>query len=402
MKANMRFFENIPLAPPDPVLGLNVAFKKDARAEKINLGVGSYKTSESASFVLNCVRQAEEFLVKAGLDKEYLPIDGDEEFLRCTRSLVFGEKLSATHSDRILGVQALGGTGGLRIGGDFLFRHSSKKIYIPDLTWINHKPVFTAAGMDVEQYPYFDASRLAFDFSRLCSFIRSMVPGSVIVLQASCHNPTGTDPSPEQWKELASLIHQQGLLPFFDFAYQGFGEDIEEDAFSIRLFANVFEEMIVAYSFSKNFGLYGERVGALFIQAASSNSVEKARSQMKIVVRQNYSNPPCHGARIVKTVYENHDLRRLWQIELKQMRERVMVMRRTFASGLAAKKNGAGLNFDAVNNQTGLFAFLGLGKDQVSRLIREYGIYLPDNGRINLAGLNSNNMEYVIDAILST
>jgi aspartate/tyrosine/aromatic aminotransferase len=239
---------------------------------------------------------------------------------------------------------------------------------------------------------------LAFDFNKLCGFIPSMERGSVILLQASSHNPTATDPSHAQWEELASLIKQQELLPFFDFAYQGFGMGIEEDAFSVRLFAERFEEMLVAYSFSKNFGLYGERVGVLFIKARA-DMLEKIMSQIKLVIRENYSTPPCHGARIVKTIYGNHDLKALWQMELKNMRERVMAMRRTFASGLAAKKSA--LDVNAINKQSGLFAFLGLGKDQVGRLIREYGVYLPSNGRINLAGLNSNNIEYVIDAILA-
>lgn len=395
----MKFFEKTPLAPPDPLLGVNVAFKQDSRPGKVNLSIGTYKTAESASVLLRSVQQAEDRLVQRGVAKEYLPIDGDDEFLQCAKNLVFSKRQCASYDDKILCVQALGGTGALRIGGDFFSKYAVKKIYIPDLTWVNHQPVFTAAGLQVEQYPYFDVQHLAFDFPRLCSFIQGMDRGSIMLLQASCNNPSATDPSKEQWKELASLIHQQEILPFFDIAYQGFGTGVEEDVFSVRLFADLFDEMCAAYSFSKNFGLYGERAGAFFVKAKSADTLEKILSQLKILIRRNYSSPPRHGAGIIKTVCSSPDLRFLWEAELKHMRERVIAMRQAFVSGMMAKQ--CPWDVSQVAHQTGLFAFLGLGKEHATALNKEYGIFIPNNGRINLAGLNSNNMEYVIDAIIA-
>lgn len=394
----MPFFDQFALAPPDTLLSLNITFKKDTRSGKVNLGVGTYKNSELQPLVLRSVRKAELLLVEQNLDKEYLPIDGDEEFLEFTKNLIFGDQYLSL-APRLLSVQSLGGTGALRIASGLLSRHSVKKIYLPDFTWPNHKSIFSATGMLVGEYPYYDFSLQKINFESLCASIQQMERGSAILFHASCQNPTGTDPNRVQWEELAALVKRQGLLPFFDCAYQGLGESLEKDSLAIKLFSEHFDEMVVAYSYSKNFGLYNERIGALIIQARQPEQVEKILSQARLVVRETYSTPPSHGSRIVKTILKDPALKQLWLDELTHMRERLVEMRRRLISGLAAKK--APINFQDIDKQLGMFAFFGLGKDQVSQLINDYGIYLPSNGRINLAGLNDKNMEYVVDAIIS-
>jgi aspartate/tyrosine/aromatic aminotransferase len=343
------------------------------------------------------VRKADELLAASNLDKEYLPIDGDQEFLRCVKEMVYGEELFPSMHSRIAALQAIGGTGALSIGANLMARHGLEKVFVSNLTWPNHKGVFAAANVKVETYPYYDASRHCVDMATLCEFVSKIDRGSLLLLHTCCHNPTGSDPTKEQWQELAQVMHRQDIIPFFDLAYQGFGEGFEEDAYPIRLFAQQFEEMVVAYSFSKNLGLYGERVGALLIQTARPESVAKVVSQAKLVIREYFSSPPVHGERLVKTVYDRPELRQLWMQELSSMRERLIAMRRALASGLAAKNTA--IDFHFLSKQHGMFAFLGLNKDQSARLTGEYGIHLPSNGRINLAGLNDNNLEYVIDAI---
>lgn len=393
----MQFFEKMPLAPLDSVLGLTVAFNNDVRTEKVNLGVGAYRTAELRPLVLKSVKKAEELLAAANLDKEYLPIDGDQEFLRCVMKMVYGEALFDSIHSRVAALQAIGGTGALSIGMGLMARHGLAKVFVSNPTWPNHKGVAVAANLKTEFYPYYDASRHCVDMAALCEFISKMERGSLLLLHTCCHNPTGMDPTKEQWQELAHEMQRHGIIPFFDFAYQGFGEHFETDAFAVRLFAEQFEEMVVAYSFSKNLGLYGERIGALLIQTAHSRSVAKVVSQAKLVVREHYSSPHLHGERIVKTVYNHPELQQLWMQELAYMRERLTAMRRALASGLAAK-NGS-IDFHFLSKQHGMFAFLGLNKDQSARLTSEYGIHLPANGRINLAGLNDNNLEYVLDAL---
>jgi aspartate/tyrosine/aromatic aminotransferase len=396
----MAFFDNVEMADPDPILSLNSMFADDTRSEKINLGVGAYKTAELKPLVFAAVKKAEARLASGNQYKEYLPIDGDKEFLACALELVFGKGAPILEEGRVFAAQALGGTGALRVGAEFLKKEVSDKVFLSDPSWANHKPLFTRAGHKVDFYPYLDRKKYALSFKKMCDEIKNMEKGNTILLHGCCHNPTGIDPSLEQWKELSVLIKEQGLVPFFDLAYQGFGEGVEEDVKALRTFVDDGHELLVAYSFSKNFGLYGERVGALFVVTSSDKVAERVGSKIKTLIRTNYSNPPCHGARIIKTILKSDELTQEWKRELNNMRERVVEMRKCLASELIAKSSAQDFSF--MNRQKGIFSFSGLDKDQVEALKVEFGIYMPANGRINVAGLSSQNLEYLVDAILAT
>jgi aspartate/tyrosine/aromatic aminotransferase len=393
------FFDSVTMLPEDPILGLTAAFINDPRTTKVNLGVGAYKDMESRPLVLNSVRKAEEILLHQRNNKEYLPIDGDREYVKLLLNLIFGENSSLLKNGNVYGVQSIGGTGALRIGADFLAQQSGRIIYISNPTWPNHKGIFGKAGLTVDFYPYFDEQAFKLDFEGMCQAIQKMERGSAILLQACCHNPTGTDPSIEQWHKLSQLIKQQELIPFFDLAYQGFGSNLDDDAAAVRLFAEKGHEMLVAYSCSKNFGLYGERVGVLAL-VSESEVLAKIASQMRASIRGLYSNPPSHGARVVKTILTNPELRKEWVFELHSMKERISEMRKSLAAGLQA--HGTKKDFSFMQHQNGMFSFCGLDQDQVVRLKQENGIYMPTNGRMNIAGLNPQNLNYVIEAILNT
>lgn len=395
----MSFFDEIPLLPPDPILGLPILFAAESRPNKVNLGIGSYKTAEGLPLVLNSVRKAENLILQRHLNKEYLPIDGDSEFLKCALQLIFGGELSSIESERLYASQTLGGSGALRIAGEFFSKLINSNIFLPQPSWLNHKPLFERGGMNVGSYPYFDPKTHLLDFKGMCQAINNLPPASIILLHASCHNPTGVDPTLEQWRELSDLIKKRGLFPFFDFAYQGFGDSIEADAQSVRLFAREGHEMMVAYSFSKNFGLYGERVGLLSVLTSEPKTKPKIASQVSTLIRGNYSNPPLQGARIVSTILKSHELTLDWKGELKNMCERIKEMRKALVAALLVR--GHDRNFDFILKQNGLFSFIGLSKEQVDRLRSEYAIYMPSNGRINLAGLNTQNIEYFVQALLS-
>ncbi len=389
----MSFFDSIEAAPPDPILGLTVAFKEDTRAEKVNLGVGAYKTDELTPLVLGAVRKAEQKIVGQDLNKEYLGIDGNPDYTSATQELVFADSLPA---ERVFAAQTPGGTGALRVAGEFLAQHVTKTIYVSDPTWANHTPVFHAAGLEVNSFPYYNAENKSLRFDEMCAAIEKIPAGSAILLHAACHNPTGVDPSEDQWRQLSDLIIKQGVLPLLDFAYQGFGRGVEEDAFAVRHFAAAGHSMLVCSSFSKNLGLYGERVGAFFVVAGDAESAARSGSQVKRIIRSNYSNPPVHGSRIAAMVLTDSDLRREWEEELSQMRGRINGVRRQLADALAA-----GGDFSFMAKQYGMFSFSGLTKDQVARLRKEYAIYMPGSGRINVAGLSPKNLDYVAQAILS-
>lgn len=395
----MSFFNDLVLLPDDPILSLPIDFAMDPRPLKVNLGIGVYKTAEGASLVLNSVRKAESMIIQKNLPKDYLPIEGDKEFLTCGLQLLFGAEYPFLPQSNLFSCQTIGGTGALRVGADFLSRNISRTIFIPQPSWPNHKLIFERAQLNVGSYPYYDAQKHQINFSGMCEAIQNMPPASIIVLHACCHNPTGFDPTPEQWRELSTLIKQQKLIPLFDVAYQGFGQTVDEDAQAVRTFLKDGHEMLICYSFAKNFGLYGERVGFLTVVSAKSESVPKIASQIKTSVRGNYSMPGLHGARIVKTILKSPELTQEWQAELENMRERIQAMRSAFMATLLAK--GADLNVSHRNQQYGLFCFCGLTPGQVQRLRVEKGIYLPSNGRINLAGLNMQNIEYVVNAIVS-
>jgi aspartate/tyrosine/aromatic aminotransferase len=395
----MPFFNDIPQLPDDPILGLPIAFAADPRPNKINLGVGSYKTAEGYPLVLNSVRKAESLLVQKHLTKEYLPIEGDAEFLRYALQLLLGTESNLWQSGRFFAAQTVGGASALRIGGEFLAKLVSKTIFLSQPSWSNHKSIFEKSGLNVGSYPYFDPKTHLLDYQGMLEAIKNMPPGSVILLHGCCHNPTGIDPTFEQWKELSNLIKKQRLIPFFDIAYQGFGQGLDEDAQSIRYFINEGHEMLIAYSFSKNFGIYGERVGFLTVISSQADQVPRIGSQIKNLIRGNYSNPPLHGARIVSTILKSHELTLEWTTELGNMCERVKEMRKALIAALLV--HGQDRNFTYMHQQNGLFSFSGLNPEQVQALRKEKAIYMPSNGRINIAGLNTQNVSYVAEALLS-
>lgn len=395
----MPFFNDVPLLPDDPILSLPIAYAADTRTNKINLGVGSYKTADGHPNVLASVRKAEAILMQKNLNKEYLPIEGDSEFLKSSLSLLFGQDSPFLQSGNFFAAQTVGGASALRVGGEFLAKLVSKTIFLSQPSWSNHKQIFERSGLNVGSYPYFNPQTGLIDFDGMCEAIKNMPPGSVILLHGCCHNPTGIDPTEVQWNILSELIKKQQLIPFFDVAYQGFGHDLEEDVRAVRTFAAQGHEMLVAYSFSKNFGLYGERVGFLTVVSSNPDCVPHIGSQIKILIRGNYSNPPLHGARIVAVILKSRELTSEWKTELMNMSERVREMRKALIAALHVQ--GQSHNFEFMNKQIGLFSFTGLSPPQVQQLRIEKALYMPINGRINIAGLNSQNVSYVADALLS-
>ncbi len=392
------FFDNIVAASADPILGLTEEFKNDTRADKINLGVGIYKTNEGVTPILKCVKQAEKIIFDTETTKSYLPIVGSPEYGRLVRELVLGKDSEIIVADRARSVQAPGGTGALRIGADFLVQQNvTKKVWISDPTWANHFQVFGKAGLETAKYKYYNPETHGLDFEGMKASLKQAKAGDAVVLHACCHNPTGIDPTAAQWEELAKLFAELKLIPFFDFAYQGFGNGIEEDAFGVRTFLKYNSEVLIANSFSKNFGLYNERIGALTIVSADKETADRVFSQMKIAVRANFSNPPAHGAAIVTTVLSNPELRALWVEEVKEMRDRIKEMRELFVKKLSAL--GVKNDFSFINEQYGMFSFSGLSKEQVARLKEEFGIYIVGSGRISVAGITTANIDALCAAI---
>jgi aspartate/tyrosine/aromatic aminotransferase len=392
------FFEKIVAAPADPILGLTEEFKNDPRTDKINLGVGIYKTNDGVTPILKCVKKAEEIIFKEETTKSYLPIVGTPEYGKLVRELVFGKDSEVIASDRARTTQAPGGTGALRIGADFLKQQSvTAKIWISDPTWANHFQVFGKAGLETAKYRYYDKNTRALDFEGMKEDLKNAKAGDAVLIHACCHNPSGMDPNAAQWEELAKLVADLGLLPFFDFAYQGFGNGIEEDAFGIRTFLKYNKEILVASSFSKNFGLYNERIGALTVVSADKETADRVFSQVKIAVRANISNPPAHGAKIVTTVLSCPELRAQWEQEVAEMRDRIKEMRELFVSKLAAL--GSSVDFSFINTQYGMFSFSGLSPEQVATLKKDYGIYMVGNGRISVAGITTSNIDALCKAI---
>ncbi len=394
------FFDKIVAAPADPILGLTEEFKKDTRPNKINLGVGIYKTNEGNTPVLKCVKKAEEIILKNETTKSYLPIVGTPEYGALVRELVFGKDSEVLAANRARTAQAPGGTGALRIGADFLKQQNvTTKIWISDPTWANHFQVFGAAGIETAKYRYYDKNTHGLDFEGMKASLAEAKEGDAVLLHACCHNPTGIDPTKEQWEELAKFCAERKLLPFFDFAYQGFGNGIDEDAFGIRTFVKYNQEVLIASSFSKNFGLYNERIGALTIVSADNETADRVFSQMKISVRSNFSNPPAHGALIVTTVLSDPELRAMWAEEVKEMRDRIKEMRELFVSKLVAL--GVKHDFSFISKQYGMFSFSGLSKEQVAKLKEEFGIYIVGSGRISVAGITTSNIDPLCKAIVA-
>lgn len=395
----MSFFDTIDTLPEDPIFGLQAAFIADKRPDKINLAMGVYKDSNGQSTVLTAVQKAEKRILEQSLNKDYLPIAGDKEYIAETAKLIFGDHPKISEGS-IFGAQTIGGTAALRVAGEFLARnHPNKSIYLPNMTWANHKLIFQMSGLKVDVYPYYDHVTHTFDFQKMCQKIRQMEKGSIIVLHGTPHNPTGLNPTLDQWKELSALIKSKEIIPFMDLAYQGFGTSLEVDAEPVRYFVNDGHEFFVSYTYSKNMGLYGERAGALFAVMNDPKITSKVASHLKPVIRSLYSNPSLQGARIVTTVLKDEQLKKEWVVELGNMKERINEMRKAFVLGLLSKESSTHYQFlDQL--QTGLFIYTALDESQVQRLKNEFGIYLPE-GRINLAGLNSTNIDYVIASILA-
>ncbi|MDU4093733.1 MAG: amino acid aminotransferase [Pantoea sp.] len=393
-------FENITAAPADPILGLADLFRADDRPNKINLGIGVYKDETGQTPVLTSVKKAEQYLLENETTKNYLSIDGLADFARCTQTLLFGQDSAIVSAKRARTAQTPGGTGALRVAADFLATQTSaKRVWISNPSWPNHKNVFNSAGLEVCEYDYYDAESHQLDFDAMLASLRGAKAGDVVLFHGCCHNPTGIDPTAEQWSQLAELSKASGWLPLFDFAYQGFARGLEEDAEGLRIFAASHEELIVASSYSKNFGLYNERVGALTLVAAEASVADTAFSQVKYTIRANYSNPPAHGAAVVATILGNDALRAIWQQELTDMRQRIHRMRQLFVNTLQEK--GANRDFSFIIRQNGMFSFSGLNKDQVIRLREEFGVYAVNSGRVNVAGMTPDNMAALCEAIVA-
>ena len=388
----------VQMAPRDPILGLTEAYNADKNPKKVNLGVGVYTDDNGKVPLLECVRRAERQLVEQPAARNYLPIDGLAAYDRAVQSLVFGANCPALKQGRIVTVQSLGGTGGLRVGADFLRRTApNAELWISDPSWENHRAVFESAGFKVNTYPYYDAKTRGVDFDGMLGALKAMPAGSIVLLHACCHNPTGVDLTTEQWTGVIETIGARGLVPFLDIAYQGFGDGIDADASAVRRFAQAGMPLFVSNSFSKSFSLYGERVGALSVVAETSEEGARVLSQIKRLVRANYSNPPTHGGQIVATVLETPELRALWEQELGQMRERIKAMRKLLVEKIHARVPGADFSF--VTRQRGMFSYSGLTREQVVRMREEFAVYAIESGRICVAALNIKNIDYSADAI---
>lgn len=392
-------FENLPMAPPDAILGLGEAFKKDPNPTKINLSVGVYKDEFGNTPILACVKEAERRLLETEKSKGYLSIEGLAEYGAKVQELLFGHGHEIVASGRAVTAQVPGGTGGLRVAADFLRKHfPHSKVWVSKPTWANHPSIFQAAGFQVETYTYIDSTGRGLDFEGMLASLREIPRGDIVLLHACCHNPTGIDPTPEQWVKIAEIVAERGLLPLVDFAYQGFGEGLTEDAAGLRELAARSKELLVCSSFSKNFGLYSERVGALTVVAADPSDAERALSQVRISIRTNYSNPPQHGAAAVAMVLSDTLLRRQWEDELTAMRVRIHKMRHLFVETMQQKAPQHDFAFLA--DQKGMFSFSGLSNMQVDELRNKYSVYVVSNGgRINVAGMTEENMPALTDAI---
>jgi aromatic-amino-acid transaminase len=394
----MTLFSAVEMAPRDPILGLNESFNADARTTKVNLGVGVYFNEEGKIPLLRAVREAEKARFEAASPRGYLPIDGIAAYDQAVQKLILGNNSPLIADGKVVTAQALGGTGALKIGADYLkLLLPQSQVFISDPSWENHRALFEAAGFKVNNYPYYDAASHGVNFAGMLASLNSMPARTIVVLHACCHNPTGVDMNLEQWKQVVAAVKARDLVPFLDMAYQGFGDNIESDAAAVRLFANAGISCLVSSSFSKSFSLYGERVGALSIITASKDETAKVLSQLKRVIRTNYSNPPTHGGSVVAAVLNSPELRAIWETELGEMRDRIKLMRNMLVSKLNAA--GVARDFSFVNAQRGMFSYSGLTAEQVERLKNEFGIYAVSTGRICVAALNTKNIDYVADAI---
>ena len=394
----MSMFSAVEMAPRDPILGLNEQFAADSNPNKVNLGVGVYFDDNGKLPLLQCVQAAEKAMMDKPTARGYLPIDGIAAYDAAVKGLVFGADSEPVKSGRVATVQTLGGTGGLKIGADFIKRLNPKaKVLISDPSWENHLALFTNAGFEVGTYRYYDAAKRGVNFDGMLADIQAAAPGTVILLHACCHNPTGYDINAPQWDQVVNAIKAKNLVAFLDMAYQGFGHGIAEDGAVIGKFVASGMDFFVSTSFSKSFSLYGERVGGLSVLCANKAEADRVLSQLKIVIRTNYSNPPTHGGAVVAAVLNNPELRALWEKELGEMRQRIKLMRSKLVEGLKAA--GVKQNMDFIIEQIGMFSYSGLSKDQMVRLRNEFGVYGTDTGRMCVAAINSKNIDHVCRSI---
>ncbi len=391
-------FEKVQIAPPDPILGLGELFKADTNPAKINLSVGVYQDDNGVTPVMDCVKEAEKRILASETSKGYLPMTGDAVYCAMTQDLLFGEGHEVVSGRRAATAQCPGGTGALRVVGDYLaVIHPGAKVWVSNPTWANHNTIFAAAGVKVDSYTYRDAATNGLDFEGLKASIKQMPAGDVILLHGCCHNPTGIDPTPEQWAEIGDLLAAGGIIPIVDFAYHGLADGIEEDRQGLLELAKKVREMFICSSYSKNFGLYRERVGALTVVADTAEQASTVMSQIKLRIRYLYSNPPSHGAQIVATILSDKELKAQWIAEVAAIRNRINLMRHAFVQKL--KDMGVDQDFSSIITQRGMFSFSGLNKEQVERLKNEFSIYIVGSGRINVAGITSGNIDRLCESI---
>lgn len=389
----------VPQGPPDAILGITEAFKRDNSPKKINLGVGAYRDDKGKPYVLPSVRAAEAIIASGNLDKEYAGITGVTPFVNAGIELAYGSDSKPLKEKRIAATQTVSGTGALRVGAEFLSKFlESKKILLPTPTWANHKAVFSAAGVATGSYRYYDKENISLDFEGLIANLKSAEPGTAVLLHACAHNPTGVDPTQEQWRKIHEVVKEGGLFPFFDMAYQGFASgSCDKDAYAVRYFIEQGTQIALCQSFSKNMGLYGERAGIFSVVTADAEEKERVLSQLKIIIRPLYSNPPIHGARLAETILTTPELRDQWLVEVKDMADRMISMRTLLRNNLESL--GSKHNWDHVTSQIGMFCFTGMTPEQVDRLAKEFSVYGTRDGRISISGINSGNVEYLSKAI---
>jgi len=394
------WWSGVEMGPPDPILGVTENFKKDTNPNKMNLGVGAYRDDEGKPFVLPSVRAAENKILSSLMNKEYAAIGGEPDYGKLSANLAFGEGNSIVAEGRSVTVQCISGTGSLRVGANFLSSHfpGNKTIYFPKPSWGNHTPIFKHAGVNVDGYRYYDPKTCGLDFAAACEDISKIPENSMILLHACAHNPTGVDPSQEQWKELSQLCKDRKLYVFFDMAYQGFASgDVDGDAFAVRQFLDDGHNICLAQSYAKNMGLYGERAGAFTVVCQDKEEASRVMSQIKILIRPMYSNPPIHGARIVTEILSNPELRQQWLGDVKLMADRIITMRAKLRDGLA--REGSTLNWQHITDQIGMFCFTGMTAEQVAQISAKHSVYLTKDGRISIAGISSKNVDYLAHAI---
>ena len=393
-------WKSIQPAPPDSILGLTEEFKKDQNPQKVNLGVGVYKDEAGNTPVLRCVKEAEKVLLEKQTTKSYLPISGDAAYAAAVQRLIFGSDSEVISSHRAATIHAPGGTGALRVGADLLHKFTpDAKVWVSSPTWANHNGIFGTAGFEITQYAYYNTESRDLDFDKMMADFETVPAGDIVVLHTCCHNPSGVDLVGEQWEKVATFAAKKGWIPFLDFAYQGFGDGVDEDRFAVEQFAAAGCDFLVASSFSKNFGLYNERTGAISVITQNADEASVAMSHLKTVVRTNYSNPPAHGGFVATMILDTPELHAMWLEELSSMRDRIVNMRKALVAGLAAQ--GVAGDFSFIEKQRGMFSFSGWSDDVVMSLRKNNNIYVVGGGRINLAGLTTANIDYVCAAVAS-